>query len=162
MSTDDALRAWARGSLHAEAAVELLARAFAGRFAQPGQPWIVTEPNGTTWIDVDRLDDSLAVLSGGERRILNLVAALVDPARPIDIGDLASGVDRDHLDLALAAIAHAGGSHQHALLVRDEQRGTARLVKPGPVHGWPGEPGQGVADETHPSTRKSSGPAVSL
>lgn len=140
MTTPDALRAWARGSHHCAAGVELLLRAFGGRFARADQPWIVTELGGRVWLDCARLSEHLAVLSGGERRVLGVVVAFVDPTfdRPVDLADLAAGVDRDHLDLVLAAIAHAGGSHEHTVLIRDLEHGTAHLERPGSLHRWPG------------------------
>ena len=47
------LREWARGSLPMGAGVELLLRAFDGRFAHPSRPWIVAEPDGHVWVDAD-------------------------------------------------------------------------------------------------------------
>ncbi len=62
----DELRAWAKGSYPTEAAVEMLLRAFRGRFAA-GEPWIVPTDFDDRWmIDVDEMtDDNLAGLSGG-------------------------------------------------------------------------------------------------
>jgi hypothetical protein len=40
------LRDWARGMYATEAAVELLLRAFAGRFAHADQPWIRRRRDG--------------------------------------------------------------------------------------------------------------------
>ena len=137
MTVHEALRAWARGVYATEAAVELLVHAFDGRFAEEGWSWVRTEPNGGAWIDATRLSEHHADLSGGERRVLSLVAALLDPDQPVDIGDIASGVDRCHLDLVLAAIAHAGGSHQHAAIIRDHEAGTARMIRQGSLHPWP-------------------------
>ncbi|MBO3087112.1 hypothetical protein [Cellulomonas dongxiuzhuiae] len=116
-------------------------RAFGGRFARADQPWIATEPEEHVWLDCDRLSEQLAVLSGGERRVLGVVVALVDPTpdRLIDLADLAAGVDRDHLDPVLAALAHAGGSHEHALLVGDIENSTAHVERPGSLHHCPGE-----------------------
>ena len=139
MTTPESLRAWARGSHPCAAGVELLLRAFGGRFARADQPWIVTETGGRVWLDGDGLSEHLPVLSGGERRVLGVVLALVDPT-PDRLVDLAAGIDRDHLDFVLAAIAHAGGSHEHALLVSDLENGTAHLERPGSLHPWPDEP----------------------
>ena len=50
--------------------------------------------------------------SSGQLRILRAGACLAD-GRPVDLGDTASGLDRRHLQLLLAAISHAGGSHEH-------------------------------------------------
>lgn len=128
------LRAWAAGSYPAMAAVELLARAFGGRFATRGHPWIVDHEDGRAWLETGALR-SAPTLSGGERRVLRLVAALVD-AEPIDIVDVVTGQDRTHLDLVLAALAHAGGSHEHAAVTLDGA-GAMRLSQPGPLHRWP-------------------------
>jgi hypothetical protein len=134
MTTIEALRAWAAGSYADAAAVELLARAFGGRFARSGHPWIGTDATGRTWIDGDALR-AASGLSGGERRVLALIAALID-AQPIEIMDVVSGLDRHHLDLVLAALAHAGGSHEHAAVVLDPD-GAADLSSPGSLHPWP-------------------------
>jgi hypothetical protein len=37
-------------------------------------------------------------------------AAPIADGRPVDLGDTASGLDRQHLQLLLAALSHAGGS----------------------------------------------------
>lgn len=134
-TTVTALRAWAAGSYPAMAAVELLARAFGGRFATRGHPWIVDDDDdGRAWLETRALRSAPA-LSGGERRVLRLAAALLD-AEPIDIVDVVTGLDRTHLDLVLAALAHAGGSHEHAALTLDRD-GTVHLSQPGPLHRWP-------------------------
>ena len=50
--------------------------------------------------------------SSGQLRILRAAASIAD-GRPVDLGDTASGLDRRHLQLLLAATSHAGGSHEH-------------------------------------------------
>lgn len=113
------LRAWARGNYSQEAGIELLARVFSGRFADAGCPWVKScSRPGVLWLDVAALLDYSGVCSGGERRVLIVVAALVDD-RPIDdVGDVLAGLDRRTLVLVLAAFAHAAGSHEHADLIR--------------------------------------------
>jgi len=141
-AVQDALRSWAAGSLLLTAAVELLTRCFDGRFAAASQPWIRVEPNGWTWLDDQDLAASLGALSRGERRVLTVVAALADStgARRIDLTDVVTGIDRENLDLVLAALAHAAGSHEHAgLEVSDDSR-SARLVRLPPLHPWPDSP----------------------
>ena len=130
-----ALRAWAAGSYLDMAAVELLARVFGGRFAVNGHPWIVHDGMDRAWLDAAALRAACA-LSGGERRVLALVAALVD-GQPVDIVDVVTGLDREHLDLVLAALAHAGGSHEHTVMEL-EPDGVGHLSYPGPLHPWPG------------------------
>jgi hypothetical protein len=129
------LREWASGSLPMGAGVELLARAFGGRFADRSRPWIITEPDGRVWVDVDMLGDASGALSGGERRIVAMVVALLDD-RLVDVVDVVTGLDRQHLHLVLASLAHAAGSHEHAALTLDPD-GVAHLTRPGPVVAWP-------------------------
>jgi hypothetical protein len=50
--------------------------------------------------------------SSGEVRVLRAAASIAG-GHPIDLGDLAAGLDRSSLTLLLAAIAHAAGSHDH-------------------------------------------------
>jgi hypothetical protein len=136
MSRPDAgLRRWAAGSYAYEAAVELLIRAFNGRFARPGWPWIPDTSGELSWLDADQITPgTTGALSGGERRLLAVVAALAG-GQPADLSDVA-GLDRDLLDLVLAAIAHAGGSHQHSDIrpSRDGRHEYARLPS---LHPWP-------------------------
>lgn len=101
---DDQLRSWAKGAYGLEAATELL--------ISPGTPWI-REESGRPWIDFDSIPDHLGGCSGGERRFLILVASLGSDVQVV-LGDAVSGLDREYLDLALAGIAHAAGSHKHS------------------------------------------------
>ena len=110
------------------AGAELMLRAFDGRFARPSWPWIVTEPDGRVWVDA-------GALSGGERRVLAMVAALLDET-PVDVVDVVTGLDRANLHLVLATLAHAAGSHEHADVVVGLD-GFGRLTRPGPVVAWP-------------------------
>ena len=140
-AASDELRAWAEGLNHRVAAVELLVRAFSGRFAAEGNPWIVRYADdglpveGRLYVDPEVIRQHADVYSGGERRVLTLVASLVDE-QPVNIVDVVSGVDRDVLALVLAALSHAGsGTDGNTLLVRSSA-GTA-LVDVGPVMPWP-------------------------
>ncbi|CCG04788.1 hypothetical protein [Blastococcus saxobsidens] len=56
--------------------------------------------------------------SSSQRRVLQAAASIAD-GHPIDLGDLAAGLDRRALTLVLAAIAHAAGSHEHHHITRD-------------------------------------------
>lgn len=129
------LHDWARGSLPMMAGVELLHRAFRGRYASTSCPWVVTGPDGRVWIDADSLRAGTGALSGGERRVLTMVAGLIDEA-PVDVVDVVAGLDRANLHLVLAALAHAAGSHEHTE-VDGGIDGGARVTKPGPVVAWP-------------------------
>lgn len=135
------LRAWARGMYHTEAATELLLRAHGGRFAcGRGWPWIAAA-EGQVWVDADRInEDTIGVLSSGEKRLLRMVSALLE-ARTIDLGDIAAGIDRRTLALVLAAIAHAGGSHQHSELEVAEDGRPIGFLKVGSLYPWPEDRG---------------------
>lgn len=119
MTHADDLRAWAKGMYTIEAATELLILGFGGKFAAPGNPWVHTssEAQGpgqvSAWIDFAAIPEEAGVLSGGERRFLLLAASLAEDV-PVVLGDVVPGLDRENLDLVLAAIAHAGGSHEHS------------------------------------------------
>lgn len=113
--TRAALRAWAKGNFPQEAGVELLIRAFAGRFASPGYAWVQkgTDP-GWWWVDVEQMtEDDFGGVSGGEARLLRVAASLLGGA-PVNLYENIAGLDREHVQLVLAAIAHASGSHQHS------------------------------------------------
>jgi ABC-type transport system involved in cytochrome bd biosynthesis fused ATPase/permease subunit len=94
-------------------------------------PVVVSEPGGRVWIDVDALSDGTGALSGGERRLLAMVAALLEET-PVDVVDVVTGLDRANLHLVLAALAHAAGSHEHAEVVLGCD-GVAHLCRPGPL-----------------------------
>lgn len=114
MSTDHetALRAWAKGMYPTEAATELLLRGFGGRFAEPGNPWIHdADDDEWEWVEFNLIPENTGYLSGGERRYLLLAASLAGFTEhdTVILGDNVSGLDAKHLNLVLAAIAHAGG-----------------------------------------------------
>ncbi|NKX55921.1 hypothetical protein [Arthrobacter mobilis] len=114
MAHEDDLRAWAKGMHTIEAATELLIRAFGGRYAAVGRPWIRKDgSDGKPWIDFEVIPECIGGSSGGERRFLMLAASLADNV-PVVLSDTIPGMDRENLDLVLAAIAHAGGSHEHS------------------------------------------------
>ncbi len=114
-SSPDDLRSWARGSYPLEAATELLIRAFRGRFTDPGWPWVKTD-DGCRWIDFDTIDeDAVGALSGGERRLLLIARSLGSVEnRTVNLSEVLPGLDRTNLALVVAAVAHAGGSHEHS------------------------------------------------
>jgi len=134
------LRTWAKGSYPLVAATELLLRAFGGRFARLGNPWVIKDAEyGNVWIDFERVPDHVDGLSGGERRLLMLAASLAGVGVTVDLGDILPGLDRKVLNLALAAVAHAGGSHEHADIV-EHPDGTVTLGSRGylpSLYPWP-------------------------
>lgn len=137
MTHEDALRSWARGSYPCVAATELLIRAFGGRFVRPGNPWVIEDKgSGKNWINFEVIPENLDGLSGGERRLLMLVASLADVGVGVELGDLLPGLDRKHLDLVLAAVAHAGGSHEHSDVVANAE-GKQTIKRLPSLHPWP-------------------------
>lgn len=133
------LRSWAKGLYPLEAAVELLVRAFDGRFARPGNPWIQPcDQPGWWWLDVTRLvDDQFGHLSGGEQRMLRIVASLAG-GEPVSLAENVTGLDRELTELVLATIAHAGGSHEHPDIHIDLEHGFAAQNGLLPsLHPWP-------------------------
>jgi hypothetical protein len=131
----DGLRRWARGAYAEEAAVELLVRAFGGRFASTGYRWVRRcDRPGWYWLDGERLIDGTGTLSGGERRVLTIAGSLVSGAPLTDLAGQLSGLDRPNLELVLAALAHAAGSHEHVTAWVDGDRLVYRRL--GPVVAW--------------------------
>lgn len=137
---EEQLRAWAQGSYPLVAATELLLRAFNGNFAKPGNPWVINDAEyGNVWIDFEQIPEHLDSLSGGERRLLMLAASLADVGVGVELGDVLPGLDRKVLNLVLAAVAHAGGSHQHSDIV-EHPDGTVTLGSRGylpSLYPWP-------------------------
>ena len=141
MTHEDRLREWARG-LHAlVAATELLIRAYGGVFAKAGNPWILTEEgeNQKSWIDFEQIPNHIDGLSGGERRLLMLAASIADVGVSVELGDAVNGLDRQALDLVLAAVAHAGGSHEHSEFMMNQAGEAVGIKKLPSLHPWPGE-----------------------
>lgn len=109
----EALRAWAKGIYPTEAGTELLIRT---GLAHAGYPWVRRNSDDPDcwWIDAERITgDTIGVYSGGQQRTLRIAAALLG-GEPSALGEDIPGLDREHLALVLAAIAHAGGSHEHS------------------------------------------------
>ncbi len=139
MGTDYQLRAWAKGNYPTEAGTELPLRAFDGRFAGPGWAWMKEDSHGR-WIDFESIPEHIGGLSGGEQRFLHL-AASIGGAHPVILAEVIAGIDRKVLDLVLAAIAHAGGSHEDVeLVIGDDGTGTYNHVDT--LHPWPPQPGK--------------------
>lgn len=142
--THAGLRSWAKGLYPLEAAVELLVRTSEGRFAYPGHPWIQPyDQPGSWWLDPAAInDDTLVALSGGEQRVLRIVASLAG-GEPVHLGAVLPGLDRDVLGLVLASVAHANGSHEHSDIRLDHDRGFAVLHGQLPsLHPWPEPPAE--------------------
>jgi len=122
MSTTDlpeALRAWARGLLAAEAGVELLIGngsflirgGFRDRFISlwPGSAHGDPDMATIDWQDIiTALDARDLPCSGGEQRILRLAASLAD-GTPVSLRDAVTGLDHRNISLLITAILHAAG-----------------------------------------------------
>ena len=140
--TPAGVRAGAKGLYPREAGVELLVRTSNGRFASPGNPWIQPcDQPGWWWLDPAAVnDDNLVAFSGGEQRVLRIVASLAG-GEPVHLGAVLPGLDRNVLNLVLAAVAHANGSHEHADIRLDHDRGVSVLHGQLPsLYPWPEPP----------------------
>ncbi|VTR77238.1 hypothetical protein [Cellulomonas hominis] len=154
----DGLRAGASGSLSSEAGVELLIR----HWRWLPRPEFIREcvrANGAgdrlrvDWIAVERY---VAAVEGepGERAIARIAAQLAghrDPvATPLEtmsmhpLGWLLASLTREDVDLVLAAIAHAAGSHRQIEHVGEpDDTGRWRVTSASPrlrhasLHPWP-------------------------
>lgn len=139
MTHEEELRAWAKGSYPLVAATELLLRAFNGRFAKPGNPWLIKEEDhGNVWINFEAIPENLGGTSGGEGRLLMIAASLADVGVEVNLGDVLPGLDRKILDLVLAAAAHAAGSHEPSDLITHAD-GTASFERLSSLYPWPDE-----------------------
>ena len=111
--------------------------------------WLVLAWKTAGWWGLDHeaiTADNLAALSGGEQRILRIVASLASGS-PVNLSAYLPGLDRDLMELVLAAMAHANGSHEHPDLHLDPDRRIAVLTGRLPsLHPWP-EPAEGEPDD---------------
>lgn len=62
---------------------------------------------------------------------------------PVGVGEILDGLDRGLVELALAAFAHASGSHEHSDVV-DNADGTTSFGRLPSLYPWPEEPGNGA------------------
>lgn len=74
--------------------------------------------------------------SNSQRWVLGAAASIAD-GHPVDLGDLAAGLDRRDLTLVLAAIAHAAGSHDHPHTPRDPGGVPHPCDRLPPLIAWP-------------------------
>lgn len=141
-TTADALREWARGMYATEAAIELLIRT---GFAREGHPWVIRRHDDGWWIDFEMIPSHIGAMSSGERAILLLAASLGAAAGPVEISleALLASIDRPRMDLVLAAIAHAAGTHQGTRFLTDPDTGRFAGFEAvtESLHPWPTEDG---------------------
>ena len=139
----DGLRRWARGAYAEEAAVELLVRAFGGRYASTGYRWVrACDRPGWFWLDGERLSNATTV-PGSVRAVLAVAGSLVSGAPLTDLDSLLTALDRPNLELVLAAFAHAAGSHEQ---IDAHVEGNFLVYRRlDPVLAWPTPTGKAVA-----------------
>lgn len=135
VAVHDALREWAKGIYSLEAATELLIRL---GWADPSLPWVVEADEGRYWLDFARIPDLIGAKSGGEQRFLLVAASIGAESVQVSLNECLSGLDRDTVDLILAALAHTAGTHEGNAVVIDEDAGTLSVVEPyQSLHPWP-------------------------
>ena len=89
------------------------------------------------WPDLDgALRIGTIIGRSSDQQVLRAAASIAD-GHPVDLGDLAAGLDRHALTLVLAAISHAAGSHDQ----REVAYGPDGVAHPGgprpPLVAWP-------------------------
>lgn len=128
----DELRNWAKGSYAVEAATELLVRT---GWCRPSSAWIQEREDGRHWVDFASIPDHSGAKSGGERRLLLVIASLGDGTgdTTVCLADVIGALDRESVDLVLAAIAHAAGTHANAPAPWASNAHTP----PATLHPWP-------------------------
>jgi len=132
-------------------------RGFDGRFARTGYPWIHPGEDGGFWIDLAAIPDNIGAYSGGERRFLLIAASIGCSEVQVNLSDAAAALDREQLDLVLAAIAHAAGSHQHSEVIYDPDGRPASFGKLGPPYPGSGRAGHHGRPPRGPSGSDRSG-----
>ncbi|MER6937085.1 hypothetical protein ABTX24_13490 [Nocardioides sp. NPDC127514] len=129
------LRSWASGMYTYGAAAELLIRFNRGRLLTG--PWVEwDEGRQRYWFNTDRVRES-GYLSSGESRVLAIAAAISSDTSTVSFSDAVPGLDRDTLALVLAAIAYAGGSHDHSEWTFDADGKPLGLQRLSPLYPWP-------------------------
>lgn len=131
----DGLRVWAKGVYPLEAGVELLIRALGEKAIYDGAPWLV-DYGAAVEFDVDRFLAVAGAWSGGEQRVARIATSLLGGDR-VDLHEDVAGLDRAHLDLVLAAIAHANGSHEHSKLRYNPDGSPAGFERAQSLYPWP-------------------------
>mgnify|MGYP003499512002 FL=1 len=113
-----ALEGWARGAYDCEAAVMMLTRGTMWRRLKGDLLSVkaigTDEEGGRGWMDRDALEEYALDngLSGGERRVLWLIASLLGVVTAPPIGELLSGIDDRNVAVFLQAAAHLAGWHE--------------------------------------------------
>lgn len=66
-----------------------------------------------------------------------MIAPLDDGGALVDLGDVIPGLDRGVLARVLAAVAHAGGSHEHSGFEFTEDGTPTSIVRLARLYDWP-------------------------
>jgi hypothetical protein len=135
---EDAVRRWAQGVYPVEAGAELLIRQ--KKAIYEGAPWLRESGAGRgqrmVAIDTSRLSEWAAAWSGSERRVAAVALSLIEDRYAVNLYDAVTGLDPEPLELVLAAIAHAAGSHEARMPLVDGTTLTG-FSKPVNAHPWP-------------------------
>lgn len=129
----EGVRAWAKGVYPVEAGVELLIRQ--GRAIYRGAPWL-TDHGEIVTVDADKLLDGTGAWSGGEQRVARIAVSLLGGDR-VDLNEDIPGLDRSTLELVLAAIAHANGSHEDSVMRVNADGAPAGFDRAPSLYPWP-------------------------
>jgi len=143
------LRIWAKDSIDQEAAVELLIRGYDGKLALPHWPWIISREGMVhCWVDNQQIAfgflglsataDVLSELPECEQQYLRVVRFFLDPSARLTVSEII-GQDRKHLELILAALSHAAGTHREWTDIRNTVTGSflVRGNEGGALYPWP-------------------------
>jgi len=136
---DDAVRRWAQGVYPVEAGAELLIRH--GKAIYEGAPWLHESGGGRgqrmVSIDTRALSEEAAAWSGSERRVVAVAVSLMGDGHAVNLYDAVTGLDPDQLELVLAAVAHAAGSHDARMPIIKGSK-LSGYTEPVNAHPWPG------------------------
>jgi hypothetical protein len=147
------LRFAAAGTYADEAAVELLIRhrtwLTQPKFLSACLYVVDADMVGANWPAVARYVTD-ADAQPADRAVALIAAQLAGYPEPVDIATmpplawLLASLPRDAVDLVLAAISHAAGTHQHVEHVGEVSEAgewritaTSPRLRPGPLHPWP-------------------------
>ncbi len=97
-----------------------------------------SDEQGRSWIDFEAIPEHMDGLSGGEHQFM-MIAASLGGEEQVALSDVIPGLDRALLDLVLAALAHAAGSHQDSVIL-EKPEGVLGFERADTLHPWPKEP----------------------
>lgn len=83
------------------------------------------------FIDFAAITQHIGAYSGGEQRFLRLAASL-GGGEEVQLSEVVWGLDRELVDLVLAGIARAAGTHEGSVASYDDQEGSPDTQIPAP------------------------------